>query len=141
MTGYRLAQLCYLCSHSDSGPEIEQSSQLFVTALNLKSNAHSVCDISPIVHPSPIDDTSFPCLIIQHMGSILLLLHNFLSPCPSTTSSLYRHPYSFHLILLSSTNLLSSPAAHIPYSYLCWNSASTALLCLACTTSSAPLHR
>ena len=23
----------------------------------------------------------------------------------------------------------------------CWNSASTALLCLACTTSSAPLHR
>ena len=52
------------------------------------------------------------------MGSILLLLHSFLSPCPSTTSSVYRTPYSFYLSLLSSTNLLSSPAAHIPYSYL-----------------------
>ena len=69
-------------------------------------------------HPSPVDDTSFLCLILQYMGSILLLLHNFLSPCPSTTSSFYRTPYSFHLSLLSSTNLLSSPVAHIPYIYL-----------------------
>lgn len=73
MTGYRLEQLYYLCSNSDSGPEIDQSSQLLVTALNLKSNAHSVCDISSMGHPSPIDDTSFLCLILQYMGSILLL--------------------------------------------------------------------
>ena len=69
-------------------------------------------------HPSPIDDTSFLCLILQYVGSILLLLHNFLSPCPSTTSSFYRTPYRFHLSLLSSTNLLSSPAAQLFYSYL-----------------------
>lgn len=65
-------------------------------------------------HPSPINAMLDPSVL----GSILLLLHNFLSPCPSTTPSFYRTPYGFHLSLLSSTNLLSSPAAHISYSYL-----------------------
>lgn len=52
----------------------------------------------------------------QHTSATVL--HNFLSPCPSTSSSFYRTAYSFHLSLLSSTNLSSPPAAHIPYSYL-----------------------